>query len=166
MIRNCIKDDEHKCYIWHKIVTPDDMPTIIVGCCIPLHYSSFYDCLDRYNLLQIYKEDISYFIGKGVVIVFGEMKAYPRILQHDAQQFFMTHISRMDEDIHNYDLSSVDEKDQDQYGKCAIRLECLLQMTYLYEMIPIILHLECIMEVVWLTIWYSQKVSWITSINN
>ena len=102
--------------------------------------------------------------GRG--IFFCDINVDTRILQHDAQQFFMTHISRMDEDIHNYDLSSVDEKDQDQYGKCAIRLECLLQMTYLYEMIPIILHLECIMEVVWLTIWYSQKVSWITSINN
>mgnify|MGYP006889227354 CR=1 FL=1 len=45
------------------------------------------------------------------------MNAYTRNLELDAQQLFMPHISRMQDDIQMHNCSSIDEKDPGQFGK-------------------------------------------------
>ena len=47
----------------------------------------------------------------------GDKNANTRSFQLDAQQSFMPHISRMQEDIQMYNDSSNNEKDLDQFGK-------------------------------------------------
>ena len=52
---------------------------------------------------------MNFFKGKGVVIVFGGRNACTILLQYDAQQFFIKHISKMDKNIHKYNVSFVGE---------------------------------------------------------
>ena len=68
------------------------------------------------------EDDIAYFKSKGEVIVFGDMNAHTRSFQLDAQQSFMPHISRMQEDIQMYNHSSSDEKDADQIWKLLLQM--------------------------------------------
>ncbi|MCO5564687.1 hypothetical protein L7F22_018354 [Adiantum nelumboides] len=48
------------------------------------------------------EEDIAYFKAKGEVIVFGDMNARTKALQHDIQQLDMPWVSKRSEDIHMY----------------------------------------------------------------
>jgi hypothetical protein len=117
-----VEDNEFKCYIWLKILLPNDMPIFVVGCYIPHHDSNFYACLDRDQPFSNHEEDISYFKTKGEVIVLGDMNARTRNLQHDAQQLLMPHISRLKDDIEIYDHLSMDEKDPDKFEKLLLQM--------------------------------------------
>ena len=54
-----IKNDEHKCYIWLEIETPNDLLTFVVGCYIPHQDSNFYDCLDKNQPFANLEDDIA-----------------------------------------------------------------------------------------------------------
>ena len=54
-----IKNDEHKCYIWLKIETHNDLPTFVVGCYIPHQDSKFYACLDNDQPFANLEDDIA-----------------------------------------------------------------------------------------------------------
>ena len=62
-----IKNDEHKCYMWLKIETPNDLPTFVVGCYIPHQDSNFYACLDKDQPFANLEDDIAYLKSKGEV---------------------------------------------------------------------------------------------------
>ena len=62
-----VKSDEHKCYIWLKTETPNDLPTFVVGCYIPHQDSNFYACLDKDQPFANLEDDIAYLKSKGEV---------------------------------------------------------------------------------------------------
>ena len=88
------------------------------------------------------KDGIVYFKGKGEFIVFGNMNACTRNLQLDTQQpfmshnsrmqddiqmhncsfIFMPHISRMQHDIQLHNFSFIDEKALDQFGMLLLQM--------------------------------------------
>ena len=120
-----IKNDEHKCYIWLKIETPKDLPTFVVGCYIltSMHQdSNFYAFFDKDQPFANLEDDIVYFKSKGEVIVFSDMNARIRGLELHAQEYLMSHISGIQEDIQMYSRSSSDEKDPDQCGKFLLQM--------------------------------------------
>ena len=53
--------------------------------------------------------------AKGEVVVFNCTSACTRILQNDAQQPFMPHISMMQEDVDMYGRVSINEKDSNSF---------------------------------------------------
>ena len=55
-------------------------------------------------------------------IVFGDMNTHTRSSQPDTKQSFMTHISRMHEDIQIYSLSAVAEKDLNQFEGLLLQI--------------------------------------------
>ena len=69
----------------------------------------FYSYIVREQHFVNLEDDIVYFKAKGEGIVFYIMNGHTR--KHDSQQYFMPPISRMQEDTHMYDNSSMDEKD-------------------------------------------------------
>ena len=73
-----IKNDEHKCYIWLKIETPNDLPTFVVGGYIHHQHSNFYACLEKDQPFVNLEGDIAYFNFKWKVIDFGDMNACTR----------------------------------------------------------------------------------------
>ncbi|RYA45856.1 endonuclease/exonuclease/phosphatase family protein [Enterobacter cloacae complex sp. GF14B] len=113
-----VKDDKYKRYVWLKIMTPKRTPI----CFIPHHDLPFYACMDRDQPFSDLEEDIAYFKGEGDVIVFGDMNARTKTLQHDTQQFDMPYISRELEEVHLYDCTSMDEKEPDHYGKLLLHM--------------------------------------------
>ena len=117
-----VKKDKHKRYLWLKILTPKGEPTFVAGCYIPHHDSNFYACLDRDHPFSDLEEDIAHFKGKGEVIVFGDMNARTRTLQHDMQQFDMPCIPRTLDNTLMYMRTSRDEKEPDLYGKLLVHM--------------------------------------------
>ncbi|RYA50179.1 hypothetical protein, partial [Enterobacter cloacae complex sp. CH23B] len=113
-----VKDDKYKRYVF---MTPKRAHIFVAGYYIPHHDSPFYACMDRDQPFSDLEEDIAYFKGEGDVIVFGDMNARTKTLQHDTQQQFdMPYISRELEEVHLYDRTSMDEKEPDHYGKLLL----------------------------------------------
>ena len=52
----------------------------------------------------------------------GKLLSRTRSFKLDAQQYFMSHISRMQEDIQMYSRCSRDEKDPNQFGKLLLQM--------------------------------------------
>ena len=73
------------------------------------HGNNFYSYLVKEQHFVNLEDDIVYFNAKREGLVFYIMNGHTR--KHDAQQYFMPPISRMQEDTHIYGHSSMDEKD-------------------------------------------------------
>ena len=58
----------------------------------------------------------------GEVIVFGDMNACTRIIQHDMSHFGMSHISRNVGESYMYSQKSNDTKVPDSYGKLLLHM--------------------------------------------
>ncbi|MCO5552306.1 hypothetical protein L7F22_005817 [Adiantum nelumboides] len=78
--------------------------------------------MDRDRPFFDLEEDIAYFKGEGDVIVFGDMNARTKTLQHDTRQFDMPYISKELEEVHLYNRTSMDEKEPDHNGKLLLHM--------------------------------------------
>lgn len=119
-----VKEDMHKRYLWLKISLPDDKLIFVAGCYIPHHDSNFYACLDidRDQPFVDLEEDIAQYKNKGEVIVFGDLNARTKVLQHDTQLVDMPHVSRGMDESFMYKRSSNDAKEPDHYGKSLLHM--------------------------------------------
>ncbi|RYA62356.1 hypothetical protein DD598_30455, partial [Enterobacter cloacae complex sp. 2DZ2F16B1] len=144
-----VKDDKYKRYVWLKIMTPKRAPIFVAGCYIPHHDSPFYACMDRDQPFFDLEENISYFKGEVDVIVFGDMNARTKTLQHDTQQFDMPYISKDLEEVHLYDHLQWMRKSQitmeSYFYTCVIARVCSLPMVCLCGVEPMDLHVGDIM---------------------